>query len=190
MDRSLRPGAPMYFQYRIQEKWIRFLIHPFWKPGAIDFKKALKKASRILVVLPSSSSNRIYSKILKQIEGVFQGSHMVFIDPGSVPQTENQQLSHAILYLHMKRQTFRQLRKSHVLTNFSRETYDMLLDLDPDFSLVGFYIARLNRLSLTAGFSKPCSDRYYNIQYKGSAESTYEEKCLGLIRFLKAFTSR
>jgi hypothetical protein len=182
----------------IAERRVRYFINPFQKPDVVDFKKTLKKASRILIVMPAGTNHRIVPRALKHLDAAFPASRFTWIhpgryagmNPGASSGLESRDLNHAVLYLHLKKQTVGQLKKSQVLSGLGREHFDALLDLDPEFSLVGIYLSKLRRFPLNIGFSKPFSGRYYNILYNASHEATYEEKLSGLFRFLKSFISK
>jgi hypothetical protein len=174
----------------ISEKRVRFFINPFQKPDMVDFKKTLKKSSRILILMPAQTNHRIVPKGMKHLEAAFPSGRFTWIHPGSSPGRQDRDLNHPVLYLHLKQQTVGQLKKSQVLAGLGREPFDALLDLDPEFSLVGIYLAKLRRFPLSIGFSKPFGGRYYNILYNASSEATYEEKLSGLLRFLKSFISK
>jgi hypothetical protein len=164
----------------------------------VDFKKTLKKSSRLLIVMPALENHRILPKTVKTLDAAFPSSRFTWLHPGRGIGThpgapagaEKQGLNHPVLFLHLKKQTIGQLKKSQVLSGLAREPFDALLDLDPEFSLVGIYLAKLRQFPLCIGFMKPFSSRYYNIQYKASPEATYDEKLLGLFRFIKSFVSR
>ena len=196
----------MTLRNSIAEKRVRFFINPFHSPDPVDFKKTLKKSSRILIVMPADANHRIAPRVLKHLEAAFPSSRFTWIHPGASPGMnpgrgsgmnpdasagpEKQDLDHPVLYLHLKRKTLGQLKKSQVLSGLGRENFDALLDLDPEFSLAGIYLAKLRRFPISIGFEKPYSGRYYNIQYNGSPEATYEEKLSGLFRFIKSFVSK
>jgi hypothetical protein len=188
----------MTLRNSIAEKRVRFFINPFHAPDPVDFKKTLKKSSRILIVLPALENHRILPKTLKSLEGAFPSSRFTWIHPGrsiggypgASSGVEKQGLNHPVLYLHLKKQTVGQLKKSQVLSGLGREPFDAMLDMDPDFSLVGIYLAKLRRFPLSIGFVKPFSSRYYNIEYKAAPEATYDEKLAGLFRFIKSFVSK
>jgi len=188
----------MTFRNSIAEIRVRFFVNPFHSPDPVDFKKTLKKSSRILIVMPAGANHRITPRTVKHLEAAFPSSRFTWVHPGrstgrnpGVPaEAEKQDLNHPVLYLHLKRQTLGQLKKSQVLSGLGRENFDALLDLDPEFSLAGIYLAKLRRFPICIGFTKPHSGRYYNIQYNASPEATYEEKLSGLFRFIKSFVSR
>jgi hypothetical protein len=188
----------MNLRNSIAEIRIRFFINPFHARDPVDFKKTLKKSSRILIVMPAGTNHRIVPRALKLLEAAFPSSRFTWIHPGVSPGMnpgasagpEKQDLNHPVLYLHLKRQTLGQLKKSQVLSGLGRENFDAMFDLDPEFSLAGIYLAKLRRFPICIGFSKPCSGRYYNFQYNASPEATYEEKLSGLFRFIKSFVSK
>jgi hypothetical protein len=180
----------MSLKNSIEEKIVRFLVNPFFKPTPLDFKKTLKNASRILILLPTSEANRIYPKTVKQIETVFQGRHLTLVHSCHPPQMEKQNLNHPVIYLHLKRQSVWQLKKSRVLSDVVREQFDVLLDLDPEFNLTGIFLAKRRPFSVCIGLSKSYISRYYNIQYNGSLDAAYDEKLSGLFRFLKSFMTK
>jgi hypothetical protein len=173
-----------------REKWIRFFINPFQKREPLDFKKTLKKASRILILLPASDANRVTPRILSQAETAFPGSLITLVHPGSGGPSEGKTLSHPVLYLHMNNRGIRQLLRSQVLMSCARDPYDLLFDLDPDFNPVGYYLARLKPGMVSVGFVKPYSARYYRIQYNASKEANFEEKASCLFQFMKGFVPR
>jgi hypothetical protein len=180
----------MTLRESIAEKQVRFLVNPFKSPDIVDFKKTLKKSSRILILMPESAGHRIVPKAMKHLETAFPSSRFTWIHPGASPGRPDRDMNHPVLYLHLKKQTVGQLRKSQVLAGIGREAFDALLDLDPEFSLVGIYLAKLWRFPLSIGFLKPFCGRYYNFLYNPSNEATYEEKLTGLFRFLKTFVSK
>ena len=180
----------MTLRNSIAERQVRFFINPFYAQDPVDFKKTLKKSSRILVVMPALENHRILPKTLKNLEAAFPSSRFTWIHPGASIGAEEQGLNHPVLFLHLKKQTVGQLKKSQVLSGLDREPFDALLDLDPEFSLVGIYLAKLRRFPLSIGFVKSFSSRYYNIQYNAAPEATYDEKLLGLFRFIRSFVSK
>jgi hypothetical protein len=180
----------MTLRNSISEKHVRFFINPFHAPDPVDFKKTLKKSSRLLIVMPALENLKILPKTLKNLEAAFPSSRFTWIHTGASAGPENQGLSHPVLFLHLKKQTIGQLKKSQVLSGLDREPFDAMLDLDPEFSLVGIYLAKLRRFPLSIGFMKPFSGRYYNIQYNAAPEATYDEKLAGLFRFIKSFVSK
>jgi hypothetical protein len=180
----------MSLRNSIEEKIVRFTVNPLLKAKPIDFKKTLKNASRILILLPSSADHRMAPKTVKQIESLFQGCHLTFVHSGQPFQAEKQNLNHPVIYLHLKRQSVWQLRKSHVLSDVGREQFDLMLDLDPEFNLTGIFLAKRRPFPLSIGLSKPFIGRYYNVQYNGSLSAAYDEKWSGLFRFLKSFMTK
>jgi hypothetical protein len=180
----------MNLKNSIEERMVRYFVNPLIKLKPVDFKKTLKKASRILIILPSSTGYHVYPKTIKQVETVFQGSHLTLIHSGQPLHSEKQNLSHPVIYLHVKKQSLWQLKNSPVLSAVSREQFDVLLDMDPEFNLAGIYLAKRRPFLLCIGLSKPLVGRYYNLLYNGSPEATYEEKLSGLFRFLKSFTAK
>jgi len=188
----------MNLRNSISEMRVRLFINPFHATDPVDFKKTLKKSSRLLVVMPALENYRMLPKTLKQLEAAFPSSRFTWIhpgrslgmNPGASAGGEKHGPDRPVLFLHLKKQTVGQLRKSQVLSGLDREPFDALLDLDPEFSLVGIYLAKLRRFPISIGFVKPHSNRYYNIQYKAAPESTYDEKLAGLFRFIRSFVSK
>jgi hypothetical protein len=174
----------------IQEKIIRSFVRPFGRTVPLEFKKALKKSARLLVVLPASSALQIAPKTMRQMESVFPSSRFTFIHPGSPAGSGEKDYGRPILYLHLKKNTVGQLRKSHVMSGLNLQSFDTLLDLDPEFSLVGAYLARKVGFPLCIGFTKPFSSRYYNLLFTGRSESSIDDRVSELFRFIKSFVSR
>lgn len=180
----------MTLRDQIQERIVRSFTRPFSRTVPLEFKKTLKKSARLLVVLPASAANRITARTMRQLDAVFPSGRFTFICPGAPDGSGGPDPGKPVLYLHLRKNTVGQIRGSQVLAGLNLGAFDTLLDLDPDFSLTAFYLARKMGYPLCIGFNKPAADRYYNLLFTGSSQSPFDERVSELFRFLKSFVSR
>lgn len=180
----------MTLREQIQERIVRSFTRPFQRTAPLEFKKALKKSSRLLVVLPASAVHRLTARTLRQLDAVFPAGRFTFINPGAPGGTGGPDPGRPVLYLHLKKNAVGQIRRSQVLAGLNLGAFDTLLDLDPDFSLTAIYLAKKMAYPLCIGFNKPAADRYYNLLFTGSSQSPFDERVSELFRFLKSFVSR
>jgi hypothetical protein len=174
----------------IQEKIVRYLTRPFRRSATLEFKKTLKKSARLIVVLPASPAHRIAPRTMRQLESAFPSGRFTFIHPGAPSGSGEADYGRPVLFLHLKKSTVGQIANSQVMSGLNLQSFDTLLDLDPEFSLVGVYLARKTGFPLCIGFAKPHSDFYYNLIFSSGSGGPIDDRVSGLLRFLKSFASR
>jgi hypothetical protein len=180
----------MTLRDRIQEKIVRSFTRPFRRTVPLEFKKTLKKSARLLVVLPASAGHRLTARTMRQMDSVFPSGRFTFIHPGAPAGSGETDFGRPVLYLHLRKNTVGQIRNSQVMAGLNLQAFDTLLDLDPDFSLVGVYLARRMGAPLCIGFAKPHGDRYYNLLFSAPSGTPIDERVSELFRFLKSFVAR
>jgi len=167
---------------------IRILFYPVFRESPILFKTYLKNASRILIYCPAGDEFFTHSQLIQQLASLFPGNESTLLYTG--PKENNKEYP-KLLQIHYQPpiKNIWDLMKSEELKSLTQREFDVLLDLTQDFKLLNIVLCRFMRPPLRIGFSKPNSNRFYNLQYKGKTEAPYREQLIGLYNFLKCMLS-
>ena len=174
-----------YIQQTIVSLWIR----PFAKEKPLEFRTALKQAGRILVLLPPAD-RVLLGKALDQIASLFPGRDITALHPGLEDTASRKSVALPIHYLNLKKESIRALSKSAALGKLVKRRFDLFLDLNPAYSLLGIYLCRRARAPVRIGFEKPQSHRFYNFVYESTCNGRYADALSGLTQFLGSLVSR
>lgn len=170
----------------IQEKWIRYLVPPFRGAESVDFKLCLRTAKRILVLLSSVPEEEKDFRLLKSLTGIFPNAHFTFLFLNSnIPKPKS--LSSASFIFLPPHSTVWKLQNSTILSQVLQEKIDLFFDLDPQFTLLGIYLARRLSPKMSISLVKPYSDVYYTVQYHGDWKVPSPKQWLSFFRFLRTF---
>ena len=184
----------MTFQETISQHLIRLFVHPISRNRPINFNTHLKKATRILIACPSSEKVTSHSKTISDFTHLFPRENLVVLFPdleSYSPEKHTIQLliDHPLTFPNLKKQNLYHLLRAQSLKQLAEQPFDVLLDLDPDFSLLNAYLCRLLRPPLRISLSKPYSNAFYNLQYNGKANAPYAKRLERLLQFLKSLPS-
>jgi len=176
----------MNFGNWIQEKWIRYFVPPFRGSESVDFKNTLRKAKEILVLLSSTPEEEKDFKVLKSLMAIFPNAHFTFLSLNSNVQMPKS-LSSASFIVLPPHSTIWQFQGSTILSQVLQEKIDLFFDLDPQFTLLGIYLARRLSPKVSISLVKPYSDLYYTVQYHGDWKMPFSKRWLSFFRFLRTF---
>jgi hypothetical protein len=184
----------MTVQQTISERIIQYFVHPISKDHPIHFRDHLKKATRILIVCPSDGKITAHSKTISEIIRLFPQQDLVVLVPGSdVNSAEMEKIQllidHAIITSNLEKHSLWSLLTSKSLKQLNHHRFEVLLDLNPEFSLLNIYLCRLLHPPVRIAFSKPHSSRYYNVCYNGKPSTSYNKKFERFSAFLKSLLS-
>lgn len=183
---------------RLQEVIARGMIGLFVRPMAgdapVNFKAGLKKARRVLISCPPGEEIFSNSKVVTDLTSLFPKEGLVVIQPGHEAYSlENYGiqclLNHPVAFVGVPKQSDWRLFRSRTLRRLSEHRFDVLVDLDPDFSLLNAFLCRLLHPPIRMSFSKNFSRRFYNLEYTGKPGAPYTERLDGFFRFLRSLVS-
>ena len=188
----------------VEQGIIRFFVYPFHRNEPVDFKTCLKKATHVLISCPAGKGAPSYSTTIKKLTKLFSKKKLILLYPDvekyspekfkiqhvlKYPVCFNDTSSPAIFFPDISKQNLWNLLRSNSMKQFKKQRFDVLLDLDPKFSLINIYLCRLLHPSIRVSFSKPYSKYFYNIQYNGNPDTQYPDRLQGLYRFLRTLLS-
>jgi len=173
----------------VQQQMVLLLVQPFSKEKQVEYKSSLKKATRILVLFPGSELPWL-EKTLFSAKSIFPDAAFTVLYTGNAEFRIKKQTDVTLENLLLSKETYWTLSRSKRLNPFVKKRFDILLDLNPEYSLLGIYLCRLIRAPIRIGLDKSQSEKFYNFIYRGKTEATYAEKVAGLVQFLRSFTTR
>lgn len=179
----------MTLQETIFQGPIRFFMHPFSRNRPIDFKTHLKKTNRVLISCPPGKEHVSCSKAIAHITSLFPGEGLVVLYPDHEEIKTHPSPNNAIHFMNISEKYLWNIIRSRALKQLAQHRFDVLLDMDPEFSLLNIYLCRLLRPPVRICFPKPYSEHYYNLQYNGKPNTPYPQKLEGLFQFLQSLLS-
>ena len=162
-------------------------IH-FREPDEVQtFTDAVKRARNALVIMPS---DRIHSEmsrpLLQFIHNRFRGNNLTVIVPEEARPVVHQLPHCDVIHLHQNDIGSFALPKRGIIHRIQRNEYDLVVDLNVEFSLAAAYLCKASRSRLRVGFATEYADTFFNLQIKTDAarnvKTTYERlaACLGM----------
>lgn len=184
----------MTFQEKLNQKLIHLFIRPLRRNHPIDFNSCLKDASRVLIACPSSDMVIAQSKVVSEIIGLFPKMDCVVLCHDIAPKHPEVQriellLNHPVTPTGLTRSSSFALICKTFSKNFFDRKFDVLLDLDPEYSSINVYLCRALRPSVRISFSKPYSNRYYNFEIDSHTRCTYASRLVRLRDLLSGLLS-
>jgi len=160
--------------------------------GPVAFSQHLGKAKKVLLLCPNADLLSNHSKHICDFINLFPKRGLILLLPGVEsydPENYRLQLliNHPILFSELPRQNLWTIIRSSKVKELSQRQFDLLIDLDPEFSLLNAYLCRALRIPLRIGYSKPYSKAFYNFEFEGKENTPYTKKLESLITFLKPF---
>jgi hypothetical protein len=179
----------MTLQETVFQGLIRFFFHPFPRNRSIDFKTQLKKTNRVLISCPPGKEHVSFSKAITDIVSLFPKEGLVVLTPDREGIKTHPSPNNAIHSMYISEKNPWNIIRSPALKQLAQHRFDVLLDMDPEFSLLNIYLCRLLRPPVRICFPKPYSEHYYNLQYNGKPNTPYPQKIEGLFQFLQSLLS-
>ena len=184
----------MTLQETIGLRLIKLFVHPIPRDDPVDFKTRLKQATRVLISCPTGKEISCHSTIVAKFASLFPREGLVVLCPGSEKYSPEKYrierlLSYPITFPDIPKHSLWNLVRCKSLKQLNQHRFDALLDLDPDFSLLNVYLCRLLHSPVRIGFTKPHSNRLYNIQYNGKPGVPYAKRLEGLLQLLQSLLS-
>jgi hypothetical protein len=170
----------------LQQRLITILVRPFSRDNAVEYKSGLRKASRILLLLPPAGLSSP-EKTLGSLRNIFPHAQLTLLNAGNEIPAAKKQPDVPQTYLDLRKQTYWALSRSPALDALVRRRFDVFLDLDPAYSLLAVYLCQSMRAPIRIGFAKPQSEKFYNFQFHGKSGATEAQQTAGLLQFLKSF---
>ena len=184
----------MTLQEIISRGLMRFFVPPISRNQTVDFKTHLKEAARVLISCPDGKEIFCCSATVAKFANLFPREGLIILCPNvekySIEKYKLQQLLNSPIHFpDVTKHSLWSIFKSRTLKQLEQNHFDLLLDLNPHFSLLNLYLCRLLRPPLRIGFAKPHSKRLYNLQYNGKPGTSYGNKLEGLLRLLQSLLS-
>jgi len=172
-------------------QWLLRIFLPGMKKDRTHFKKSIQKASKVLISCPRDMKKGHTEKAVSGLAGLFPRQGVILLYPGFKEDessgSEKKISSTPVLIPNLKRQSLWMLMRSAELRALSRRSFDLFLDLDPEFNLMNCYLSRSLKAPVRITFQKPYSQSFYNLVYQPTRGSEYGKQLEGLLKFLKAF---
>jgi ADP-heptose:LPS heptosyltransferase len=153
----------------------------------LTFTDAVKRARSAMVILPSERTHTEMSRPLIQfIQRRFLGGNLTVIVPDEARSFERQLPRCDVIHLRQIDIGSFALPKKSIIHRIQRNEYDLVLDLNLEFSLPAAYLCKASRSRLRVGFATEYADTFYNFQIKRDAarnvKTVYERfaACLGM----------
>ena len=184
----------MALRETIEQGIIRFFFHPFSKDKPIDFKTSLKEASQILIACSPGPQMDEYNVIIDEFIQLFPDKNVTLLLLHSkTKSTENsgrqKLLGNVIHVTDIQKMRLWHFRRSQSLKQLKGKRFEVLIDLDPEFNLLNIYLCRVVQPTIRIAFTKPYSDRFYNVQYNGKPDTPFDKNIEGLLNFLRSLIS-
>ncbi len=173
----------------IEQTLIRFFIHPLIKDETVNFKAHLKDAKQVLLLGFSGKTFKAHRSIIKAFTLLFpKASRTILISDDDERSTKGKKVKKeqnvSIVTMELKRPHLWYLMRSELLKKMRDESYDVLLDLNPNFSSLGAYLCRTLHPPVRIGFMKPTGHRFYNVEYNGDPGGSFPDRLEGLFLFI------
>ena len=165
---------------------IRFFVHPFPDNKPVDFKTYIRSVKHILIICPYGEKEKSFGVSIDQFVNLFPNTKHTIIYPekfySDTIKNINVATSSPVHTKYSPWKLFNSAIKSLTLADI-----DLLLDLDPHFSLLSIYLCRLIQPEVRICLSKKESQHFYNLQFKGKGYSPYPEKRFNLFQLLRSW---
>lgn len=183
----------MTLREKIGKELVRVFVHPLHPSQPVDYKNSLKKAKRVLIALPTDMESIPKDTIANFIH-LFPRKGLVILNPDHPTRRPEQAeippfLNCPVLSPKISRKNPLGLINSKSVKQLCTNSFDVFLDLDPDFSLLNVYLCRALLSPLRISFSKPYSHQFYNLEYKGKFAASYTKNLENLFQLLKSLIS-
>ena len=173
---------------RLNQHLISLLVRPFAKNNPIEFRSSLRKSSRFLVLSPDRDTASL-EKTMDTIQTVFPRGNFTVLRSGPEAGQFRKSSAFTEVIVDLPKPSYWALTRSPGIRAFISRRFDVLMDLDSNANLLGWYLCRAMRIPLRIGLAKPHSDTCYNMVYFGKPDATGVQKVNGLVQFLKSFVS-
>ncbi|MGD0339807.1 MAG: hypothetical protein ABSB78_13585 [Bacteroidota bacterium] len=162
-------------------------IH-FHEPDTVQtFTDAVKRARSALIIMPFQQIHSEMSwPLLQFVQNRFRGSNLTVIVPDEARPVVRQLPRCEVIHLHHNDIGSFSLPKRGIIHRIQRNEYDLVLDLNLEFSLAAAYLCKASRSRLRVGFATEYADTFFNLQIKTdgarNVKTTYERlaACLGM----------
>jgi hypothetical protein len=169
---------------------IRLFVRPSRRNDSISFRTEIRKAKRVLVCCPKDENLLSKRSPIADLVRLFPRDDVVLLGP-EFPVDRSRNATGGIIdhppvaFPDLGKPNYWTMRRSQSLSAFSKNSFDLLIDLDPDPNLLHFYLCRIINSSIRIGLEKPYGNVFYNFQYNTRSSSSRETLLKNLIRFLQ-----
>ena len=180
----------MTFQEKTSIALIRLFVRPALRNHSVSFRTELRKAKRVLVCCPQDENLFSKRSPIAELVRLFPRDELVLLGP-DLPADRSRNPAGSIIdhppmaFPDLPNHRFWAMRRSRSLASFSNNSFDLLIDLDPEPNLLHFYLCRVLKSSIRIGFEKPYGSVFYNVQYNTRSSTTRETLLKNLVRFLQ-----
>ncbi|MBN1779557.1 hypothetical protein JW948_00385 [bacterium] len=175
----------MKFMFELQERWIRYFIHPKAIKKQVTFKEALVRVRRIAVYCPDTTC---IGDMHKHLSDLFANPEIMFIVPG-LPSFQDGKLPSKIIVRPIENAGLLKISKNSVYQKLSGTRTDLFIDTDPSPILLSMLLSRTLQPVISFGFKKPAAEHYYNLLYGTDPEQTREITIGRLFEFFEKLMS-
>lgn len=162
-------------------------IH-FREPDKVQtFTDAVKRARSAMVVMPLGRAHSELSRPLLQfVQNRFHGGNLTVIVPEESRPVVQYLQRCDVIHLHNDDIGSFALPKKKIVRRIQQNEYDLVLDLNLEFSLAAAFLCKASRSRLRVGFATEYADTFFNLQIKTDAtrnvKTIYERvaACLGM----------
>lgn len=170
---------------------IRLLLRPHQRNKTVDFKNALREATRILIFCPTEQTTVSCADQIENLTRLFSGYEIVLLHTeaaGYSPETYRIQnlFDSLVTVSNIPKGNLWKTGRSKEIQQIIDKPFDIYMDLDPDFNLLSLYLCRRLQPAVRIGLTKPHSIHFYNLLYNGKGGTPYKERLEGLYKFLRA----
>ena len=177
------------FTKTLGQSMIRLFFQPSSRRVPVDFRRALREATRILVFCPTEQATVTYADQIESITRLFSGYEIVLLHTevtGYNPDNYKIQslFDSLVTVSDIPKGGFLKTARSEEVSQLISKPFDVYIDLDPTLNLLSLYLCRRIYPSIRIGLFKPYGTYFYNLIYNGDEHTPYKDRLDGLCKFL------
>ena len=147
-----------------------------------------------MISCPVKEEVTLHAPTLLKFIKLFPRQNVTVLHPGLKKYNPEQNkiqlaLHHPVISPNIPKQNLWSILRSKSLKELTQQKFDVLLDLDPDFSLLNIYLCLRLHPPIRISFSKSKINWIYNFQYNEKPGTPYNDKLTGLLQFLQNLIS-
>lgn len=165
-------------------------IKPFTQNSQTEYRYLMNDSSNIMVSCPAEEKNKNFGIPVKKFTELFADKSVTILYPEHTIEECKIISNNTNGYPKKIKYNFLHLIQSNNISQFNNQKFDILIDLDPNISLLNLMLCRQLNPALRISFDKPESNHFYNIRYTYNSTKSYSENRSGLYTFLKSMINK
>jgi hypothetical protein len=156
----------------------------------IDVGEYLSKIATALILPPEQPENfKTAMRILDGLRQHFAQTQFYLLTPKTCAEMVSLDERLRLISYDIDEIGFYGLPKDKLQHAIRSRHFDMVIDLNLDFSLIATFLCRASEAKLRICFVHPARDPFYNFQMRAIDSNSLEQKYQSLINYLAVFTN-